>query len=821
MANGKIEKNDLIAQEAIDQIENLKKIVTDLVAELSKLTKEQTDLLNANQKVTQSSKDLAIQDEKLRQEEIKTQILKDKLIKTTNELTEAEKQQAAATKQETIVNSQSSGTLEKIIAQNKLLTAEKKKLNLETEAGKNRLKEINDQLNKNAEFQKRAGSSEEQRIRGIGQYKEALTGLVTKFAVVGTAIAAGKKVLDFFANASEEVADRISFAMAGFSGAIGVLKGDITSAFVDIDDSMNLSGENTKHWYSTVLATTKGIGQFIKMYVMEGALALPKIFETVSKSIEDTEKKMNDAANAMIAYTKGMDQLEEAEISAIVPRAEANLQLKKARELLLDENITIQEKIKRTKEVSELEDKTTKEEIDRNNIKVSLLRKAVEAEKIAGLEGNKETRRKLAEAEADSKKLEDESVTRKLKLNKALIKLDKEADKQLADKLKFEADLEKDATKKLDAEYKAKLELAKQYGTDVLLVDNWYYGEKAKIKADQDAKDAKNREDSLQMARDMVQEVYADEIASLNEQYTAKIEAAGANEELVKEINAQNALDEIQLEVDKTAMLLEIAGKGTKEYSDLLIKLSDLKKNLATTSSNYQISKSKETAEKEKQILVERTATLLKYSEDVGVALGGLIAGQKNATKELLKVIVKGTLQQLKALSYIWVGQAIGMSMASPESIATFGIAGAIKAAAITVAIEGAVKAAEIGANSLIDSFEKGTSNAPGGLAWVSEKGPELMEHNGMSMLTPNKQTLMYIPKGAKITPNDEIKQGLRGITSMSESNWNNYSIESIVDAINNKKQLAVNITEGGLYISTREGSRTIDYINKQYKGEC
>lgn len=41
------------------------------------------------------------------------------------------------------------------------------------------------------------------------------------------------------------------------------------------------------------------------------------------------------------------------------------------------------------------------------------------------------------------------------------------------------------------------------------------------------------------------------------------------------------------------------------------------------------------------------------------------------------------------------------------------------------------------------EGYANGTNNAPGGLAWVGEKGPELM----------------YVPKGASITPNNQINQ--------------------------------------------------------------
>jgi hypothetical protein len=66
--------------------------------------------------------------------------------------------------------------------------------------------------------------------------------------------------------------------------------------------------------------------------------------------------------------------------------------------------------------------------------------------------------------------------------------------------------------------------------------------------------------------------------------------------------------------------------------------------------------------------------------------------------------------------------------------------------AAVSSGFKVAVKAFETMSGINIPGFKTGTRNAPGGMAWVGEEGPELM----------------YVPKGASIIPNPQSEQILR-----------------------------------------------------------
>lgn len=101
--------------------------------------------------------------------------------------------------------------------------------------------------------------------------------------------------------------------------------------------------------------------------------------------------------------------------------------------------------------------------------------------------------------------------------------------------------------------------------------------------------------------------------------------------------------------------------------------------------------------------------------------------------------------QKLQAISQIGIDTAKGIGAQLPGLPFTAPLISAITAI-------GAAQIAAVVARK-IPAFEKGTESAPGGIALVSEKGPELMYDpiTGAAYLTPNKPALMDVPEGAQI----------------------------------------------------------------------
>jgi Skp family chaperone for outer membrane proteins len=81
--------------------------------------------------------------------------------------------------------------------------------------------------------------------------------------------------------------------------------------------------------------------------------------------------------------------------------------------------------------------------------------------------------------------------------------------------------------------------------------------------------------------------------------------------------------------------------------------------------------------------------------------------------------------------------------------------------AAIAAAAFGALQIAAIAAQP-IPQFAKGIDSAPGGLAIVGERGQEIVrEIGGRVSLTPDRPTLMHVPKGSEVIPHDETMRML------------------------------------------------------------
>lgn len=160
--------------------------------------------------------------------------------------------------------------------------------------------------------------------------------------------------------------------------------------------------------------------------------------------------------------------------------------------------------------------------------------------------------------------------------------------------------------------------------------------------------------------------------------------------------------------------------------------------------------------------------------------------------------------------------------------------AGAIISAALTqpfiplgliaVGIATALGALQVAAISSqpIPQFFKGTESAPGGAAWVGEKGKELFKtRSGKVGITPGVSTLMNMPKGTQIIPNAETELLLR----MGKAGYDSKELQSlesairdgdkkIVRAIRNKRELTVNRKKNT--ITERKGNYFKTYLNRK-----
>jgi hypothetical protein len=145
------------------------------------------------------------------------------------------------------------------------------------------------------------------------------------------------------------------------------------------------------------------------------------------------------------------------------------------------------------------------------------------------------------------------------------------------------------------------------------------------------------------------------------------------------------------------------------------------------------------------------------------------------------------------------------------------GIALAIIAAAL-----GAIEIATIIATK-VPAAEKGTKSAPGGIMRVSEKGAELVRTpSGEMFTTPDRETLMNIPKGSEIIPHDEFMRAamlatMPNYTSNSTQNNRNESdmmgFLMLNDSIN-RQRWSVNFDKEGMLTIAKGNQLFETYLN-------
>ena len=174
---------DLADEKLQEFATNVKKNVKS--ADDAKGMRELEDATNRTNKAFQQKLEIDKQREKLTKDiekaEAKLVLMQEKefeqLQDTTEEIRKQNKVKREARKalaDEIILNDKNAGTLEKLAAQNRVLRREREKLNLDTEEGAKRLKEINQQLDANNEaINENSDKLKKQRLN-VGNYSESI-----------------------------------------------------------------------------------------------------------------------------------------------------------------------------------------------------------------------------------------------------------------------------------------------------------------------------------------------------------------------------------------------------------------------------------------------------------------------------------------------------------------------------------------------------------------------------------------------------------------------------------------------------------------------
>ena len=259
-----------LGEAKFDSSESIKKF-TQATAEANKIQKQAIEIEKLKEQVKQQAIKSEKEQERLAQERIKTQKAE---AQEKARLTKESEKAAKAAAQET-------GTLAKLEAANKSLRAERRKLNLETEEGQQRLKEINVELDKNNTFIKENSDSLKQQSLNVGNYEGATRNLKKELRELTKALmnmdSADPRFQEMAQRAGElkdQISDTQAVVKATAGSAMENLAGSVAkvgqigiAAFQGIQSSMVLLGVENENILQSMakLQALAGLGDAMKV----------------------------------------------------------------------------------------------------------------------------------------------------------------------------------------------------------------------------------------------------------------------------------------------------------------------------------------------------------------------------------------------------------------------------------------------------------------------------------------------------------------------------------------------------------------------------
>jgi hypothetical protein len=445
--DGTIKKDQIIdpeAKAAIDEVTNSIRILLDQFTAFTNTINTSTKAISEQ---TKSISDLGKIQKETEDQTKKLETLKNKLAASEAKLTEeviranmSKKEYAEKTKQEAILNNENAGALEKLLAQHKLLTAEKKKLKESDENYSATLKKINKDLDDNIAKQRTMDSGDEKRIHNIGQYTKSLKEGAISFAKWGLAAIGATSALNVIGksiswvmNSSEPLKESWERTTAGISAGLSVLGQE----FINMGESATKGSEQGISALNKLTNNASaGLASLIKY---------PEQLIGININLADSyrnkvKKAMDDASLSAIQYTAMLQELQKAETKLIAPRAKALADLNEARAKGRDENIPLEERIKLLQEAKTEEEKQTNEAIALQDKRVASMKKLkksfIDTGRASQWGEESQHEKDLQEAIAKTYELKTESLSKTRRATNELRTLEKEQIKNEQDGIK-------------------------------------------------------------------------------------------------------------------------------------------------------------------------------------------------------------------------------------------------------------------------------------------------------------------------------------------------------------------------------------------------
>lgn len=377
----------------------------------------------------------------------------------------------------------------------------------------------------------------------------------------------------------------------------------------------------------------------------------------------------------------------------------------------------------------------------------------------------------------------------------------------------------------LEKQREAEIAEAKKTGADVALINAKYRKQEEGLLEEHIQKQMEILNKKSANAQLRADADYEAKVEQLEKEYSAEIRNAkhtGKTVEQIKadynrrraEIDNQYADDTLQRQIDLISSQLQFEDMGKEEREKLQLELTKLTKQLARQRADAEKQAAEEAVQADEAAAAKRKQNLQDWAQRAGEAIGrisdfmsALYDNQIQKIEELLEAeqtrydqevnhidylaehgaitteeaeirkrdaaaataakqeqlekkkaqieYRKALMEKANSISQIGIATALGIMLASPN-IPLMAFIGAMGAIQLATALAQPIKA-----------YAEGTKGKPhpGGLALVGDGGSqELVMYNGKAWVTPDKPTLLDLPKGAEVipdvTPKDLLSMG-------------------------------------------------------------
>ena len=451
------------------------------------------------------------------------------------------------------------------------------------------------------------------------------------------------------------------------------------------------------------------------------------VTQAYSENIEGLGAEIANTATEAQRLTKALQDLEDAESEALVTTAKNNAEVSKLLIQAKDRTKTEQERLALLARAGEIEKENFKIELE-NSLRSEAIAQKQLALAIKNGEDTGEIRRKANEATAQRIALEGQSAELQERIavrRNQLIEGESTAREQARTKRQAQIEKEKAEEEKRVAEaIKRAEELKKAF------------------------EDTTNAE--FEFTQQATETFFAEQDARLREQLANRQITIAEFNKQVEENNALRLETELQTLLDYQSTV----GGLEDEIAKKKVEIS----NFATSKAIENIKK--EQAEKEKEDKAEkdrlkaRNLQLAQYTEATTMTFIGALTQQGDFLKNYQKATAGLILDILEKQA---IGSATIQAFASPESVATAGVAGAIKAGIIVGLIKGAFGVAR----SAINGFADGglvEGFAGGGLS-----GKRITSSDGKAIRRSNGDNILATVKTGEVILNERQQQALGG----------------------------------------------------------